>query len=154
MAAIERHAGLLRDLASKLRCRNLEQTVAFKDAFNAHQGLLNLTEKLRQQTLDQDKVGRPTRENLSYMHAANCELRISCITRCCCIFHWESYWRSQFFLTQQRPNRYFRLHPPTKTRQIQADIHYLRACLLATLRWLRVHVWYQYLVQLQQGVFC
>lgn len=52
------HAELLRGLASKLRRRNLEQTTAFKDAFIAHQGLLNLNEKLRQQTLDQDKVGR------------------------------------------------------------------------------------------------
>lgn len=58
MVTDEGHAELLRGLASKLRRRNLEQTAAFKDAFIAHQGLLNLNEKLRQQTLDQDKVGR------------------------------------------------------------------------------------------------
>lgn len=61
MAVAERHAELLRGLASKLRGRNLEQTAAFKDVFYAHQGLLNLNVKLRQQTLDQDKVGRPDR---------------------------------------------------------------------------------------------
>lgn len=47
---------LLEDLARKLRRRNVEQTWAFKDVFAAHQGLLHLNEKLRQQTLDQDKV--------------------------------------------------------------------------------------------------
>ena len=54
--AAERHAKLLRSLASKLRHRNSEQSSAFKDVFNAHQGLLHLNEKLRQQTLQQDKV--------------------------------------------------------------------------------------------------
>lgn len=55
-AAAERHAKLLRSLASKLRHRNSEQSSAFKDVFSAHQGLLHLNEKLRQQTLQQDKV--------------------------------------------------------------------------------------------------
>lgn len=54
--AAERHAKLLRSLASKLRHRNSEQSSAFKDVFTAHQGLLHLNEKLRQQTLQQDKV--------------------------------------------------------------------------------------------------
>lgn len=47
---------LLRELATKLRRRNAEQTVAFRDVFMAHEGLLQLNAKLRQQTLEQDKV--------------------------------------------------------------------------------------------------
>lgn len=47
---------LLEGLLRQLRARNLEQTWPFKDVFNSHQGLLTLNEKLRQQTLDQDKV--------------------------------------------------------------------------------------------------
>eukprot|EP00903_Cladosiphon_okamuranus_P021611 g19872.t1 len=54
-SAAERHAKLLRSLASKLRHRNSEQSSAFKDVFTAHQGLLLFNEKLRQQTLQQDK---------------------------------------------------------------------------------------------------
>lgn len=57
-SAAERHANLLRSLASKLRHRNSEQSSAFKDVFTAHQGLLHINEKLRQQTLQQDKVRR------------------------------------------------------------------------------------------------
>lgn len=52
------HAKLLRNLAWKLRCRNLQQSSAFKDVFSAHSGLLHINEKLRQQTLQQDKVWR------------------------------------------------------------------------------------------------
>lgn len=52
------HMDLLRGLAAQLRHRNAQQSWAFKDVFNAHQGLLGLNEKLRQQTLDQDKVTR------------------------------------------------------------------------------------------------
>lgn len=51
------HAELFRGLAAQLRQRNAEQTWAFKDVFTSHEGLLRLNEKLRQQTLDQDKVG-------------------------------------------------------------------------------------------------
>lgn len=47
---------LLRHLTKKLRRRNAEQTVAFKDVFMAHEGLLQLNAKLKQQTLEQDKV--------------------------------------------------------------------------------------------------
>lgn len=47
---------LLRELTKKLRRRNVEQTVAFRDVFMAHEGLLQLNAKLRQQTLEQDKV--------------------------------------------------------------------------------------------------
>lgn len=50
------HAELLQSLLGKLRVRNAEQTLAFKDVFKSHQGLLTLNEMLRQQTLDQDKV--------------------------------------------------------------------------------------------------
>ena len=53
--AAQRHARLLQSLASKLRHRNAEIS-AFKDVFTAHQGLLHINEKLRQQTLQQDKV--------------------------------------------------------------------------------------------------
>ncbi|CAM9264942.1 unnamed protein product [Ascophyllum nodosum] len=51
----ENNFGLLRELALKLRRRNAEQTVAFRDVFKAHEGLLQLNAKLRQQTVDQDK---------------------------------------------------------------------------------------------------
>lgn len=54
--AVDGREELLRGLARKLRRRNVEQTWAFKDVFAANQGLLNLNEKLRQQTLDQDKA--------------------------------------------------------------------------------------------------
>lgn len=56
--AAERNAKLLRSLSSKLRHRNEEQCSAFKDVFISHQGLLLINEKLRQQTLQQDKVPR------------------------------------------------------------------------------------------------
>ena len=52
----ENNFGLLRELALKLRRRNAEQTVAFRDVFKAHEGLLQLNAKLTQQTVDQDKV--------------------------------------------------------------------------------------------------
>ncbi|CAN0227374.1 unnamed protein product [Pylaiella littoralis] len=53
--ASDNHAKLLRSLAWKLRCRNLQQSSAFKDVYSAHGGLLHINEKLRQQTLQQDK---------------------------------------------------------------------------------------------------
>lgn len=56
MVVSSEHMALLHTLASKLRRRNLSQTVAFKDVYAAHQGVIYLNEKLRQQTLDQDKV--------------------------------------------------------------------------------------------------
>lgn len=59
--AVGPHSELLLGLASQLRRRNVEQSVAFKDVFNAHQGLLHVNEKLRQQTLEQDKVTHESR---------------------------------------------------------------------------------------------
>lgn len=58
-AAAQRHTRLLQSLVSKLRDRNAE-ILPFKDVFISHQGLLHINEKLRQQTLQQDKVRHRT----------------------------------------------------------------------------------------------
>lgn len=47
---------LLRGLKEQLRWRNAAETLPFKDVFESHQSLVTINEKLREQTVDQDKV--------------------------------------------------------------------------------------------------